>query len=256
MANNPYLSNPYESPNPYAFGNAAAFAAENERTTFLRKTYLHLLGAVLAFIGLEVVLFKSGLGESLVQTMFTGRWSWLIVMGAFLVVSWLANKWAYSDTSRGIQYAGLALYTAAEAVIFLPILWIVQNMYPNGNEMLATAALITTALFGGLTATIMLTKADMNWMRKYLTFGSIALLIVILVAGFTGAGTLGSGGLALWIPVGGALLMCGYILYETSAMMHHMRTDQYVAASLALFSSLATLFYYVLRIVMELQSRD
>ena len=250
MANeNPYLSNPYESPNPYAYGNPAAFAAENERTTFLRKTYLHLLGAVLAFVGLEVVLFKSGLGESLVQTMFTNRWSWVIVMFAFLGVSWLANKWAYSETSRGTQYMGLGLYVVAEAVIFLPILWIVQNAYPNGQQILGTAALITTVLFGGLTATIMLTKADMSWMGRYLMFGGFALFGIAIVAAF-----MNTGGLGIWFPILGAALMCGYILYETSAMMHHMRTDQYVAASLALFSSLATLFYYILRIVMELQS--
>ncbi len=252
MANqNPYLSNPYESPNPYAYGNAAAYAVENERTTFLRKTYLHLLGAVLAFVGIEVALFKSGLGESLVQTMFTGRWSWVIVMGAFLLVSYLANKWAYSETSRATQYAGLSIYVVAQAIIFLPILWIVQNAYPNGHEILATAALITTVLFGGLTATIMLTKADMNWMGKYLMFGGIALFGIAIVGAFMG-GT----GMGIWFPILGAVLMCGYILYETSAMMHHMRTDQYVAASLALFSSLATLFYYILRIVMATQSRD
>jgi hypothetical protein len=250
MANNPYLSNPYESPNPYAYGNAVAYAAENERTTFLRKTYLHLLGAVLAFVGLEVVLFKSGIGENLVQTMLTGRWSWLIVMGAFMVVSYLANKWAYSDTSKAVQYAGLGVYIVAQAIIFLPILWIVQNMYPNGNEMLATAALITTALFGGLTATVMLTKADLSWMGRGLMFAGFAMIGVIIVAAIMGIN------LGLWFAIFGAALMCGYILYETSAMMHHMRTDQYVAASLALFSSLATLFYYVLRIIMELQSRD
>lgn len=251
MANeNPYLNNPYESPNPYAYGNVAAYAVENERTTFLRKTYLHLLGAVLAFVGIEVALFKSGLGESLVQTMFTGRWSWLIVMGAFLVVSYLANKWAYSATSKATQYAGLSLYVVAEAVIFLPILWIVQNAYPNGHQMLATAALITTVLFGGLTATIMITKADLSWMGRGLMFGGFAMLGIIVVAAIMGVN------LGLWFAVFGAALMCGYILYETSAMMHHMRTDQYVAASLALFSSLATLFYYVLRIVMELQGRD
>jgi len=250
MANdNPYLSNSRDN-NPYAYGNVAAHAVENERTTFLRKTYLHLLGAVLAFVGIEVALFKSGLGESLVQTIFTGRWSWLIVMGAFLLVSYLANKWAYSDTSKATQYAGLSIYVVAQAVIFLPILWIVQNMYPNGNEMLATAALITTVLFGGLTATIMLTKADLSWMGRGLMFAGFAMVGIIIVAAVMGFN------LGLWFSVFGAALMCGYILYETSMMMHHMRTDQYVAASLALFSSLATLFYYILRIVMATQSRD
>ncbi len=247
---NPYLSNPYESPNPYAYSNVAAYSAENERTTFLRKTYLHLMGAVLAFVGLEVALFKSGIGDSLVQSMFTGRWSWLIVMGAFMVVSYLANKWAYSDTSRAVQYAGLGVYVVAQAVIFLPILWIVQKAYPNGYEMLATAALITTVLFGGLTATVLLTKADLSWMGRGLMFAGFAMIGIIIVAAIMGFN------LGLWFSVFGAALMCGYILYETSAMMHHMRTDQYVAASLALFSSLATLFYYVLRIVMATQSRD
>jgi FtsH-binding integral membrane protein len=172
-------------------------------------------------------------------------------MGAFLVVSYFANKWAYSATSVGTQYAGLALYVGFEAIVFLPILWIVQNAYPNGQQILATAALITTVLFGGLTATIMLTKADMNWMGKYLMFGGIALFGISIVGAF-----MGGHGLGIWFPILGAALMCGYILYETSAMMHHMRTDQYVAASLALFASLATLFYYVLRIVMATQSRD
>lgn len=48
---------------------------------------------------------------------------------------------------------------------------------------------------------------------------------------------------------------CGYILYDTSQIMLHYRTDQYVAASLALFASMALLFWYILRLVMSM-SRD
>jgi FtsH-binding integral membrane protein len=47
-------------------------------------------------------------------------------------------------------------------------------------------------------------------------------------------------------------LMSGYILYDTSNVMHHYRTDQHVAASLALFASVATLFWYVIRLLMSL----
>ena len=47
----------------------------------------------------------------------------------------------------------------------------------------------------------------------------------------------------------------GAILYDTSNIMHHYAVDQHVAASLQLFASLALLFWYILRIVMEL-SRD
>jgi FtsH-binding integral membrane protein len=38
--------------------------------------------------------------------------------------------------------------------------------------------------------------------------------------------------------------------------LHHYRTDQYVAASLALFASVALLFWYILRIMISLNSRD
>jgi len=46
------------------------------------------------------------------------------------------------------------------------------------------------------------------------------------------------------------------ILYDTSQVLHHYRTNQHVAASLSLFASVALLFWYVLRIVMSLSSDD
>ena len=51
-------------------------------------------------------------------------------------------------------------------------------------------------------------------------------------------------------------LACGYILYDTSNVLHHYRIGQHVAASLALFASLALLFWYILRIVIALSGRD
>jgi len=47
-----------------------------------------------------------------------------------------------------------------------------------------------------------------------------------------------------------------YVLYYTSQVMLHYRTDQHVAAALALFAAVATLFWYILRIVMAFSSRD
>jgi FtsH-binding integral membrane protein len=49
-------------------------------------------------------------------------------------------------------------------------------------------------------------------------------------------------------------LACGYILYDTSNVLHHYRIGQHVAASLSLFASLALLFWYILRLFMR--SRD
>ena len=49
--------------------------------------------------------------------------------------------------------------------------------------------------------------------------------------------------------------MCGYILYDTSNVLHHYRIGQHVAASLALFATIVTLFWYVLQLLMSLNRR-
>ena len=45
------------------------------------------------------------------------------------------------------------------------------------------------------------------------------------------------------------------ILYDTSKIMHHYSKNQYVAASLELFASVALLFWYILRILIQFSSR-
>jgi FtsH-binding integral membrane protein len=59
----------------------------------------------------------------------------------------------------------------------------------------------------------------------------------------------------VWFSAAMIVLACGYILYDTSNVLHHYRTDQYVAAAVALFASVALLFWYVLRIMMAFSRR-
>jgi FtsH-binding integral membrane protein len=121
-----YSENPYASPDVFA-----AQAAADARADFLTKTYLHLAGAIALFIGLEVVLLNLPGIEQLVQLMIGNRISWLVVLGLFMFVSYVAEKWASSATSLGMQYAGLGLYVVAEAIIFVPILFIALSMDPT-----------------------------------------------------------------------------------------------------------------------------
>ncbi len=107
------------------FGNnSAANALPEERARFIRKTYLHLAGAILAFVGLEAFLFASGAAQTIAATMLGGRFSWFIVLALFMGVSMLASWWANSQTSKAMQYLGLGLYVVAEAVIFVPMMFI------------------------------------------------------------------------------------------------------------------------------------
>ena len=120
----------YQASTPYAqFGTGTHVidAPAETRATFIRKTYVHLMAAVYAFVALEFLFFALGLGDLSLQLLGASRFSWLLVLGGFIAVSYVAESWARNTTSLGKQYAGLFLYVAAEAVIFLPILALARN---------------------------------------------------------------------------------------------------------------------------------
>jgi FtsH-binding integral membrane protein len=224
-------------------GVVAAEAKVSERADFIKKTYMHLGGAVLAFVALEVVLFKSGVAESMTRTLLSGRSSWLIVMLAFMGVGYLAEYWARSARSTAMQYAGLGLYVVAEALIFVPMLYIAA--YYSSPSVIPQAGVITGVVFAGLTGSVLLTGKDFSFIGQALRVGGFVALGVIvssLLFGFN-LGTLFSG---LMVA-----LAAGYILYYTSKVMHHYPIGSHVAASLALFAAVALLFWYVLRILMD-----
>src|SRR5690606_29974471 len=102
--------------------DAAATSSGEARAAFITKTYLHLFGAIVAFVGIEFMLFATGLVAPITQLAFASKFSWLLFMGAFVGVSYLADRWARSDTSIPLQYAGLGLFILFEALIFAPLL--------------------------------------------------------------------------------------------------------------------------------------
>lgn len=224
----------------YAGGFSAAEASVEDRAGFIMRTYLHLVVAVFAFVFLEAALFATGIAQVVSETVFgTGRLGWLVVLGGFIAVSWIADRWARSDAGQAMQYAGLGLYVVAEAVIFMPLLYIASIVDPAA---VPTAGLVTLVLFGGLTGIVFLTRHDFSFLKGILgvaALGAFGVILCSMAFGFT-LGVLFSGAMVV--------LAGGYILYYTSNVLHHYRVDQHVAAALALFSSLALLFWYVLRI--------
>ncbi|HBI41476.1 MAG TPA: permease [Planctomycetales bacterium] len=228
-----------------SYGIAAA-AEPSERATFIRRTYSHLAGAILAFIGLETVLVNTVPFDVIEGLLGGSRFSWLFVLGAFMGASWLAQYWARSQTSRALQYCGLALYVVAEAVIFLPLLIIATQF---GDSVIPTAGILTLATFGGLTITVFVTRKDFSFLAPILSIGGLIAFGLIVVSIFVGFD------LGVLFAAAMVVLMSGYILYYTSNVMHHYRTDQYVAAALALFAAIATLFWYILQIVMMSRRR-
>ena len=236
------MNNPYA---PSAYGNVAALANVTERTDFIRKTYLHLAGAVIGFVLLEAVIINT-VGPVLLEMMGKFRWAPMILMFGFMAVGWLARSWAESETSQQLQYVGLSLYVLAEAVIMAPLLLFATAV---DDQIPAMAGVVTGVVFAGLTAFTFMTRADFSWMGRILWIvGLGALGFAICAMVFQQSSWLGMG-----FSVAMVVLAAGYILYDTSNVLHHYRTSQHVAASLALFASVALMFWYVVRIFIAMR---
>lgn len=230
--------------NPYAVGPVAEAPLET-RTDFVRKTYTHLAGAIGVFAVLETFLIQAGFGTAALQLLDASKYSWLMVLGAFMLTSWIAQKMAATATSKGTQYAGLAIYTVAWAVLFLPI--IAVAMMKVGPAVIGQAAVVTGFLVLGLTAIAFTTKKDFTFLGGVLKIGGFVALGLIVASIFMGFS------LGIWFCAAMVIFASGSILYNTSAIMYHYAPGQHVAASLSLFASVALLFWYVLRLFM---SRD
>jgi FtsH-binding integral membrane protein len=241
------MSYAYEMDRPLA-----ARAAESERAGFIRRTYLHLAGAILAFVTLEAIIFnfmpRQDLDAFMLQY-FRSPISQLLVLGAFIGVSMFAQHLALTGGSSGTAYLGLAVYTLLEVVFFVPLLYI-AIFYVGDRTILPTAGILTLSVFAGLTLAAFTTKKDFSFLRPVLSIAFFLMLGLIIAAVVIPQ----SVQLGLWFSFIGVAVASIAILYNTSNVIHHYRTDQYVAASLSLFASIATLFWYILMIL--IQSRE
>jgi FtsH-binding integral membrane protein len=229
----------------YEMAPLAIESDRSERAAFIRRTYAHLAVAILAFIGIETMIFgvlrqmdPVGFDDTMFRMLGT-PFSWLIVLGVFMGVSYLANYWAFNGGSPGLQYAGLGLYVVAEALIFVPLLYI-AIVYLNDFAVVAQAGILTLCLFAGLTAVVFFTRKDFSFLGPIISIASfvaLGFIICAMIFGFT---------LGLLFALAMIVLASAAILYDTSNILHKFRTDQHVAASLSLFASVALLFYYVL----------
>lgn len=216
-----------------------------DRATFIRRAYMHLAGAVVGFIILSALFIFSGLGKMMLRVLMnSGQFGWLVVLGAFILVSMLATRLADNVESNQTQLIGLGIYVLAEALIFAPLLTLAAYINP---AIIGAAGITTALLVGGLTFTAFTTKKDFSFMRSFLTMAGFIAFGAIIASIFMGFS------LGVWFSAAMVLLCAGFVLYDTSNIIHHYPTDRPAGAALHLFASIATMFWYVLCIFM---SRD
>ena len=214
-----------------------------DRSTFIWKCYAHVVGAILALVAIETYLFSSGAAAPIANAMMGSP---MVVLIGFIALSWGAGHVAHRLESTMAQYAAFGAFVALWAVMFVPILAIAMLMdAESGGNMIESAAITTIVGCGALVATVMITRKDFSFLRGVLVWG------FFIAIGLIGASWAFGWNLGTWFSVG----MIGFagvaVLYDTSNIMHHYPQDKYVAASMALFASIALMFYYILRLFMS-----
>lgn len=212
------------------------------RAGFLMRTYAHLFGAILVFVGIEVFFFTSGLAQPMAAAMMSVNW--LFVLGGFVIVSWFASRAAATAETRLAQYLALGGFVLAQAVIFVPLLFIAMSI-TGDTSIIASAGWVTLLGFSLLTAIVVTTKKDFSFLGSMLKWG-FALALVAIVAGVLFGFQLGT-----WFSVGMIALAGGAILFDTSKIMTTYPEDRHVSAALELFASVALLFWYVLQLFLS-----
>lgn len=244
---------------------AVATLGVSDRVAFLRKTY-GLLGVALAAFAVLTAGMMRFMPEASLRFSgwaLRGQLNWLLVLGLFMLVGYVAERLARSETSSGLQFVGLGLGVVMQAVLLQPLLWVLILKFNPGalrgtsdglmsgqaGVILAQAIVVTLAIFVGLTLTVFLTKKDFSFLRGALTIASFGALGIILASALFGFS------LGVFFIGAMILLMAGYILFQTSLVMSYFPPTSYVAAALMLFSTVATLFWYVLQLLMSLNRR-
>lgn len=214
--------------------------SDRERAVFLSTVYRRLVLAVALFAGGQWLMFSSGFAYSWTSSVMSS--SWLLILGGFMVVSWLSNRVLWGATSPSGQWAGLGALVAANVLIFSPML-VVAEIYAPGA--IADAAVYALVGFVTLSVVAVRSSRDFLWFRVWLQWAGLSALALIVVAVLFGL-SLGD-----WFSVAMIGLASASILFETQSMLRQMPPGRETAVAASLFSSLALLFWYVLRLVMS-----
>lgn len=215
---------------PYAMPRTMAATLDVGQVSFVQKVY-GLLSLSILFAA-----FGSVLGLSLPPaTGLIGVFGGLVLI---LVLSFTGIRHVFP-----LNLALLFGFTFLEGLSIGPLL---QHYVAIGSGAAIPKALfIATATFAALTAYVFWTKQDFSYLGGALFAGLIGMLVVGLIAMFTGMGST----MDLAYSLFGVLLFMGFVLYDTSNLLHRYPSNEYVLATAALFLDVFNLFLYMLRIL-------
>lgn len=195
----------------------------------IRNTYT-LLSATLVFSALMA-------GVSLYLRMPPMTYL-LSIIGAFVLMWFVLPRTANSAAGLGVVFA----ITGLMGFSLGPILAMYLSL-ANGPQIIATAFAGTGVIFLGLSGYALMSRQDFSFMGGFLVTGMLVLLMAVLANIF-----LAIPALSLAISAAVIFIMSGFILYDTSRMIHDGQTN-YIMATVGLYLSIFNIFIHLLSIL-------
>ncbi|XP_077997093.1 protein lifeguard 4-like [Glandiceps talaboti] len=235
----PLSGQPQSIVDDFMYGSNVASSHVQVRLGFLRKVY-SILTVQLIITTLTGALFmfvqpiKSFVQESVVMIMFA------FVLSMVTVIALLFKRHEYPT-----NMILLAVFTFVEA-------YTIGTVVTFYDQLVVLEAFVLT-----VSVAVCLTAYTLQSKRDFSTWGAglFSAIWILIMAGFLRF-FFQSDGLELVIAIAGALVFCGFIIYDTHVLMHKLSPEEYIVATINLYLDLINLFMYILRILSELNKKN
>ena len=149
----------------------------------------------------------------------------------------LATYWKRKSYPQNLLF--LSAFTLMEAYSIS----VVTSFYDA--RFVVQALVLTLGIFIALTVFACQTKYDFTSWAPYL-FGALWFLILL---GFISMFFPFNSGVETAYSVIGALVFCGYVIFDTQMIMRHHHVEEEIAAAISLYLDVLNLFMFILRIL-------
>jgi FtsH-binding integral membrane protein len=219
-------------------GAAKAICTEegSARMAFIRKVYAHFFLSLLTTAIVGCICVMPGI---LIYSYRALGFTFFAEIIAALFLVWGQGK-------RGLNLILLHVYSAIQGALVGPVLVFLEGRIPGISVQIV---ILSVAVFTVLSAYVMRTKSDFNWLSGILPAGLVAVCVGIVTLCFMHS-TL----LSLLVSTTGVILFACFILYDTSIIMTRLSADQFVTGAIDLYVDFIGLFWFILRWVVRLRT--
>ncbi|XP_074082309.1 protein lifeguard 4 [Macrotis lagotis] len=216
----------------FNYGTSVASASVHIRMGFLRKVYsIVFLQVLLTTVTSAIFMYFDSIQVFIVKSPALILVSLLGSLG--LILALMLNRHKHPlNLYLLFGFTLLESLTVAVAVTFYDVVVVLH------------AFMLTTAVFFGLTLYTLQSKRDFSKFGA----GLFACLFILILSGFLRF-FYDNELVEIIFSAMGALLFCGFIIYDTHLLMHKLSPEEYILAAINLYLDIINLFLHLLRLL-------